>query len=105
MDCYRNLPYKELYKRNTVKFIQIMEGPVGDFCTGVLTNLLRVVCELIICIVIFTFLGIKNLYALLILILLWLLVLVYNQIFIKKVIKFGKYFAVKGGCKNVSSCF
>ena len=99
MDCYQNLPYKELYKRNTAEFIQIMEGPVGDFCTGVLTNLLRVVCELIICIVIFIFLGIKNLYALLILILLYgSLFLVYNQIFIKKVIKFGEN-AVKGSIK------
>ena len=58
MDCYQNY-YKELYKRNTAEFIQIMEGPVGDFCTGVLTNLLRVVCELIICIVIFIFWALK----------------------------------------------
>ena len=99
MDCYQNLPYKELYKRNTSEFIQIMEGPVGDFCTGVLTNLLRVACELIICIVIFSYLGIKNLNALLILIILYgSLFLVYNQIFIKKVIKLGEN-AVRGSVK------
>ena len=96
MMCYQNLPYKDYVKRNTSEFIQIMEGPVGDYCSGVLTNILRVLGECIICLFIFIFLGVKNFNALFMLILLYgTLFFIYNKYFIQKVVKYGKN-AIKG---------
>ena len=91
MMCYQNLPYKDYVKRNTSEFIQIMEGPVGDYCSGVLTNILRVLGECIICLFIFIFLGVKNFNALFMLLLLYgTLFFIYNKYFIQKVVKYGK---------------
>ena len=91
MKCYQNLPYKEYVKRNTSEFIQTMEGPVGDYCSGVLTNILRVLGECIICLFIFIFLGVKNFNALFMLLLLYgTLFFIYNKYFIQKVVKYGK---------------
>jgi len=91
MMCYQNLPYKDYVKRNTSEFIQTMEGPVGDYCSGVLTNILRVLGECIICLFIFIFLGVKNFNALFMLLLLYgTLFFIYNKYFIQKVVKYGK---------------
>jgi ATP-binding cassette, subfamily B, bacterial PglK len=96
MKCYQNLPYREYIKKNTAEFIQTMEGPVGDYCSGVLTNLLRVIGEVTIMVVILIFLGNTNLYALLFIIFLYgFLFLIYNRFFIYKVVTYGKN-AIKG---------
>tara|TARA_B100000579_G_scaffold85663_1_gene66990 strand:- start:37490 stop:39268 length:1779 start_codon:yes stop_codon:yes gene_type:complete len=96
MMCYQNLPYKDYVKRNTSEFIQMMDTPVGDYCSGVLTNILRVLGECIICLFIFIFLGVKNFNALFMLLLLYgILFFIYNKYFIQKVVKYGKN-AIKG---------
>lgn len=103
MDYYQHISYEVFSKRNSSEFIQIMDGPTGDFSTGVINSSLRVICEFIICFSIFIFLLVQNLEALLLLVFIFgILFFLYNKIFISKVIKYGEN-AVKGSVKRIQA--